>query len=128
MTEGRLKQELSSLLWVAVGAVPGALLRWHGGAGWTATLTANLLASLLLGSLLPLQQRHPRMLLLVGVGFCGSLSTFSTWMLDLSEALHQGFPARALIVLITNLAGGLLAVGMGTSLSRGWMRRAGQRR
>lgn len=116
-------QGLQNLLLVATGAIPGALLRWHWSGGWSGTLAANLLAALVLGSLLPLQQRHPRLLLLLGVGFCGSLSTFSTWMLDLKNALLDSRPPGALVVLLSHLLGGLLAISLGASLSRWWLGR-----
>lgn len=122
MTQTRLGREINSLMLVAVGAVPGALLRWHWAGGWSGTLLANLLGALILGSLLPLQKRHPRLLLMLGVGFCGALSTFSTWMLELIEALQQDQLRQALIVLVTNLLGGLIAVGLGSTLSQRWQR------
>ena len=128
MSERRLQDAGERLLWVAAGAVPGALLRWHWADGWRGTLAANLLAALMLGSLVPLQKRHPRLLLILGVGFCGSLSTFSTWMLELVDALQSAQSGQALIVLLTNLLGGLVAVGLGSSVSQRWIRRLERRR
>ena len=128
MSERRLQDAGERLLWVAAGAVPGALLRWHWSDGWHGTLAANLLAALMLGSLVPLQKRHPRLLLMLGVGFCGSLSTFSTWMLELVDALQSAQSGQALIVLLTNLVGGLIAVGLGSTVSQRWIRRQERRR
>ena len=128
MSERHLQDAVERLLWVAAGAVPGALLRWHWSDGWRGTLVANVLAALMLGSLVPLQKRHPRLLLMVGVGFCGSLSTFSTWMLELLDALQSAQTVQALIVLLANLLGGLVAVGLGSTLSQGWIRRKKRRR
>lgn len=128
MSERHLQDAVERLLWVAAGAVPGALLRWHWSDGWHGTLAANLLAALMLGSLVPLQKRHPRLLLMLGVGFCGSLSTFSTWMLELVDALQSAESGQALIVLLTNLLGGLIAVGLGSTVSQRWIRRQERRR
>jgi CrcB protein len=128
MSERHLQDAVERLLWVAAGAVPGALLRWHWSDGWHGTLAANLLAALMLGSLVPLQKRHPRLLLMLGVGFCGSLSTFSTWMLELVDALQSAESGQALIVLLTNLLGGLVAVGLGSTVSQRWIRRQERRR
>ncbi|MFM8525759.1 MAG: FluC/FEX family fluoride channel [Cyanobacteriota bacterium] len=124
MTQAQLGREINSLMLVATGAIPGALLRWHWAGHWNGTLSANLLAALALGGLLPLQKRHPRLLLVLGVGFCGSLSTFSTWMLEMLEALQNGRDVQALLVLLANLLGGLAAVGLGSTLSqrRLWQR------
>ena len=94
----RLRFELKALALVASGAVPGALVRWQlverlgpqiGGAS-AANLLANLAGCLLLGFLSgPMPYRTPLMLLL-GIGFCGSLSTFSGWILDLASLQHRG--------------------------------------
>lgn len=127
MISARLRRDLGALAWVAAGAVPGSLLRWHWADGWQQTLLVNLLGSLLLGGLLPLQPSHPRILLVLGVGFCGSLTTFSTWMLELVDAFHGTQPNLVLQVLGLNLAGGLIAVALGQSLMRWGVRWAGGR-
>lgn len=114
--------QVQALLLVATGAVPGALLRWHWSGRESGTLAANLLATLLLGALLPWQPRHPRLWLLAGVGFCGSLSTFSTWVLELEAALQTGQPLNVLRVLFSQLLGGMLAISVGVTLSRALLR------
>lgn len=123
-----LRQELSSLAWVAAGAMPGALLRWHWSGGWSGTLAANLLGALILGALVPLNHQHPRLLLLAGIGFCGSLTTFSTWMLELMDALERDQPQQAMVLLATHLLGGLIAVVLGSGLSSLAIRRWASRR
>ena len=65
------RTELQELLLVAVGAVPGALLRWQFGVVMNdRDVLVNVLGSLILGLLLGLPYR-PRIQLLVGIGFCG---------------------------------------------------------
>ncbi|MEY3735234.1 MAG: hypothetical protein RLZZ624_292, partial [Cyanobacteriota bacterium] len=105
------------LLLVAAGAMPGAVLRWLWSGTERGTLSANLLAALLLGALLPLQLQRPRLWLLAGVGFCGSLSTFSTWMLELAQLRHQ--PLSALVWLALPLLAGLVAISLGAGLMQG---------
>lgn len=100
---------LIELALVAGGAIPGALLRWRlqdlGSDLW-----ANLLGCLVLALLSAGSQRRPRLLLWGGIGFCGSLTTFSSWMLDLVRALDRGDIASAAAQLLINLGGGLALV------------------
>ena len=122
----RLRFELKALALVASGAVPGALVRWQlverlgpqiGGAS-AANLLANLAGCLLLGFLSgPMPYRTPLMLLL-GIGFCGSLSTFSGWILDLASLQHQGQGLGGLALVLTSLGLGLLAALGGRACSR----------
>jgi CrcB protein len=124
-----LRRELRDLALVAGGAIPGALLRWQlelvakasGGslrAITGADLLANLIGCLLIGMLLAQPPRRARLYLWGGIGFCGSLTTFSSWMLELVRGLDAGEPLRVLSVLAVSLLGGLALVQLGYSLAR----------
>jgi len=124
-----LRRELRDLALVAGGAIPGALLRWqlelvakaHGGslrAITAADLLANLIGCLLIGMLLAQPPRRARLYLWGAIGFCGSLTTFSSWMLELVRAMENGQPLDALLVLAVSLVGGLALVQLGFSLAR----------
>ena len=112
-TKPSLQLELQELLLVGVGAVPGALLRWqlalHLG---DQNLLANVLGAALLGLLagLPIA---PRRQLLLGLGFCGSLTTFSSWMLAAMKHLSAGDWSAALGLIGLPLGLGLGAAGLG---------------
>jgi CrcB protein len=99
------------LLLVALGAVPGALLRWL----LQADPLANLLGCLVIGLVAGTAQSRPRITLLVGIGFCGSLTTFSGWILALQGAVARG-DALQITLLLLELAAGLLAVLLGRGL------------
>ena len=109
-----LAKELQELLLVAVGAVPGALLRWQFGVVLhDRDVLVNVLGSLILGLLLGLPYR-PRLQLLVGIGFCGSLTTFSSWMVNSVDLIASGqlFEAIGLIGMTLGLGLGGAALGL----------------
>ncbi|MCX5946833.1 MAG: CrcB family protein [Cyanobacteria bacterium] len=129
MKRARLRLELLDLGLVAAGAIPGALLRWRlelvaaeavGGLRGVvgADLLANMIGCLLIGALAAQPPRRARLFLWGGIGFCGSLTTFSSWILELSQALRHGQLGPALSVLLVSLVGGLLLTAFGYELAR----------
>jgi CrcB protein len=125
-----LRRELRDLTLVAGGAIPGALLRWQlelVAASATspglralsgADLLANLIGCLLIGMLLAQPPQRARLYLWGGIGFCGSLTTFSSWMLELVRLLDHGQPLEAFLVLAVSVLGGLALVQLGYGLAR----------
>ncbi|MCP9881355.1 CrcB family protein [Cyanobium sp. Alchichica 3B3-8F6] len=124
-----LRGDLRDLALVAAGAIPGALLRWRLEAIGTAEVgglrglvgadfIANMLGCLLLGLVLAQSVRRKRLMLWAGIGFCGSLTTFSSWMLQLARALRAGEAWDSLLVLAASLLGGLVLVALGHALGR----------
>ncbi|MFM1811219.1 MAG: hypothetical protein RLZZ336_157 [Cyanobacteriota bacterium] len=111
MNRRALIDEIWALALVAAGAIPGALLRWHLG---ERILLANLLGCLLLGVISVAATGRPRWLLWGAIGFCGALTTFSSWMLELNRA--------GLAVLASHLGGGLAMLLLGRALSRRGLR------
>jgi len=114
----------SQSLLVAAGAVPGACLRFlmvnHLADRLPArpwgTLVVNLLACFGLGWLLPFLERPnapPGASLLLITGFLGSLSTFSTLMVEL---LAVRTPGTLLRLGFASLVGGSLALMAGLAL------------
>ena len=122
----RLRFELRELLLVGLGAIPGALLRWQsavqlgpwlgGSAG--ADLLVNVVGSFVLGFLAGPIPRRTGLVLLVGIGFCGSLTTFSSWVLDVVRLLEAGRPLGAVGLVLASLVCGLAAAGLGLGFSR----------
>lgn len=111
-------------LLVAIGAVPGAWLRFRlvnhlrplmPRQHW-ATAGVNLVACLTLGLLLSLGEGCTdlhRLGLLLSVGFLGSFSTFSTFVAELLLALGDGQLGEALRLAGLSVGGGLLALELG---------------
>ena len=113
-----LTSELQELVLVALGAVPGALLRWQVSLHWADRhVLVNVLGAALLGLLAGLPAA-PRRQLLVGIGFCGSLTTFSSWMLDAMRLISAGhvFEAFGLLGLTLGLGFGAAALGVWVGL------------
>ena len=114
-----LRKELEELLWVGLGAVPGALLRWQFGVLLQdRDVLVNVLGSLILGLLLGLPYR-PRVQLLVGIGFCGALTTFSSWMVNSVDLIGSGQHLAAL-----GLIGMTMGLGLGGAALGFWIGRS----
>jgi CrcB protein len=126
LAANKLRFELRELLLVALGAMPGALLRWQAGVQlgpWLggsagADLLVNVVGSFVLGFLAGPIPRRTGLLLLVGIGFCGSLTTFSSWVLDVVTLLEGSRPIAAGGLVLVSLVLGLAAAGLGLAISR----------
>jgi len=125
----KLRHELKTLGLVAAGAIPGALLRWQcerlgyaaiGGLRGlvAADFVANMLGCLVIGIVVAQPPSRFKLTLWLGIGFCGSLTTFSAWILQLYLAIHSGSVFKALVVLLASLAGGLALVCLGYAMGR----------
>ena len=117
---------LEALL-VGFGAIPGAWLRLkavnhfepmvpkkHWG-----TFLVNVIASFALGLVLALQESCTAsrgVALLMGVGFFGSLSTFSTFAVELLNELRAGHVLAAAVLALISILAGVLAAAAGFGL------------
>ena len=130
----KLRHELKSFGLVAAGAIPGALLRWQcerlgyntigGLLGLVAAdFVANMLGCLVIGIVVTQPPSRFKLTLWLGIGFCGSLTTFSAWILQLYLAIHSGSIFKAMAVLLASLASGLALVCLGYAMGRLWQGR-----
>ena len=117
---------LEALL-VGLGAIPGAWLRLktvnhfepmlpkkHWG-----TFAVNVIACFGLGLVVALHQScsaKTGLALLIGVGFFGSLSTFSTFAVELLNECRAGRPFVAVVLAMASIAAGLCAAAAGYGL------------
>jgi len=118
---------------VSVGSSLGALLRWWLGARLNAhfppippgTLVANLIGGYVVGVAVAFFATYtaiaPEWRLLVITGFCGGLTTFSTFSAEVVTLLQQGRGTWALAAAAAHLGGSLLMTlaGIGTVV---WVR------
>ena len=111
-------------VWVALGALVGAPLRMladrtavaHRGRGSVlGILAVNVAGSAVLGVLLGLRAVSPALLALVGTGFCGTLTTFSTFGWDVVRLVEERAVTRAVGYLL-----GSLVLGLGAAAA-GWL-------
>jgi CrcB protein len=113
---------------VALGGAVGSVARWLvgqalGGAvralPW-GTLAVNVAGSLVLGMVLALwpSDRPSTGRLLLGVGFCGGFTTFSTLSAELVTMLERGQGARAGVYAAASLTAGAVAMLAGLALGR----------
>jgi CrcB protein len=125
-----------SILAISVGAALGALLRWQLGVRLNAilpsvppgTLVANLFGAYVIGLAIAFfafsTAVSPEWRLLVITGFCGGLTTFSTFSAELVVLLQQGRPLWASVLILAHVAGSLLMTlaGMATVF---WLKGSG---
>lgn len=111
---------LSPAILVALGGATGAATRWaiatQGPGLWEnlplTVLFINMAGCALLGLLLGRgATEQPRLLL--GVGFCGGLTTFSTFAVDVASLFQDQLLSQAAYLLAISVIGGLLAFVVG---------------
>lgn len=138
----RSRRNRAMVLSLACGGALGAVARQAvasamplaGGQFPWGTVTVNVSGSFALGLLLVLLlEQFPRARLarpVLGTGFLGAYTTFSTFMVDAVLLVHDGKPATAAAYVLASLLAGLLAVWLGMATARTvlhakrWMRQS----
>ena len=108
-----INREYKNLLFIAIGAVPGSLIRWQ----VNNDFLVNIIGAAVLGFLLGASCSR-NFKLTLGVGFCGALTTFSGWMLDSAQLLISGLLLKAFSLIFYTLGLGLLAAVLGFWLGK----------
>ncbi len=122
---------MTRLLIVGVGGFVGAVAR-YGISGWVhrisgtafpyGTLTVNAVGCLLIGVLMHLVEDRgmvsPNARMLVGVGFLGALTTFSTFGYETLALVQERAFRFAVLNVAANMVIGLTAVWIGRTLPR----------
>ncbi len=123
----------SSLVAISLGASLGAILRWVLGHALNdvfpnltlGTLAANLLGGYIIGMAIAWFGGHtglsPQMRLFVITGFCGGLTTFSTFSAELAVMLEQGRLGWMAVAVLVHVAGSLAMTLLGMA-TVAWLR------
>ena len=97
---------------IAVAGATGAGTRWAVFTFWPTTtfpwsvLAVNLVGGTLLGLLVGLGVHHNTRLL-IGTGFCGGLTTFSTFTVEAAQLMRGDQSGMAFTYLLASVVGGL---------------------
>jgi fluoride exporter len=112
---------------VALGAVVGAPLRYasdrlvqsrhNTGFPW-GTFTVNVVGSFVLGVVVG-EAASPWLTALVGTGFCGALTTYSTFGYETVQLAAGGSRLFALFNALSSVLAGLGAAGLGLAVGAG---------
>ena len=98
---------------ISLGAILGALLRWQ----INEIFIVNLIGCFLLGFFNSLDILKKYKLILC-VGLCGSMTTFSGWSSHLYKLVNQGLYKLFLLNSISIALMGVLAIGLGHIFAR----------
>ncbi len=118
------------ILGIALAGAAGALARWGLGQAALAlgttsfpydTLSANLIGCFLLGLVMGASERAAwmsgEMRTIIGVGFIGALTTFSTWEYETARMVRRGDPLLAAANFAVNVFFGYLVLWAGGRLA-----------
>ena len=121
---------MKNLFWVSLGGVLGANARylldgwiaaWLGPAFPYGTLVINVSGSMILGILygvLEARTLSPVLRLVVGIGFLGAYTTFSTFTYETIRLVEDGSLLRAFVYVAGSVLTGLAAVFLGLATGR----------
>tara|TARA_Y100001968_G_scaffold208312_1_gene191435 strand:- start:545 stop:889 length:345 start_codon:yes stop_codon:yes gene_type:complete len=103
----------NNFLLISLGAMPASLFRWQ----IDETFIVNILGCFLLGFInrLNISQRYK---LVLGFGFCGSLTTFSGWSFQLFELISQGLYKLFFLNSILMLLFGFISICLGSLFAK----------
>tara|TARA_Y100001968_G_scaffold330877_1_gene383862 strand:+ start:1291 stop:1644 length:354 start_codon:yes stop_codon:yes gene_type:complete len=112
MISNHIRYQFEKILLISLGAIPGALIRWQ----LDNDVFINILGAAIFGFLVGCKF-GVRLKLIIGIGFCGALTTFSAWITDCLALLVGGDYVNAIGLLVYCFLLGLLAASLGLWLA-----------
>ena len=116
---------MTSIVAISIGASLGALLRWVLGIQLNSllpsiplgTLSANLIGGYIIGVLVACfatrPEIPPQVRLFTITGFCGGLTTFSTFSAEVVDLLQKGDLTAGSLAIVAHVAGSLCMTLLG---------------
>ena len=103
-------------------AVDTAVTRWAGERLPWGTIVVNLSGSVAFGLLAGTSAQDTNVLLLalVGTGFCGAFTTFSTFTWETLALVEDGFPPRAVVNVAVSVVLGVALAAAGYWIGGSW--------
>ncbi|MAT36795.1 MAG: fluoride efflux transporter CrcB [Acidimicrobiaceae bacterium] len=118
----------SKSLLVVIGGVTGAGCRWvlqsqfaepSGGSIHWAILLVNVAGCFVLGVILGKKVKE-NLYLLLGAGFCGGLTTFSTFAVDAASLLKDSYLKEAIIYIFLSVIISMFSFLVGNKAGKEW--------
>ncbi len=85
------------------------------------TVAVNLIGSFLVGFFAEFagdrMSLGPQARLFLMTGFCGAFTTFSAFMLESSEMIHAGHPAKAFLYVVASVVAGFILFHLGVRMA-----------
>ena len=103
-----INNKMKKFIYISIGAIPAVILRWH----LDEFYIVNTIGCFLIGlfNSLSLASKYK---LIFCIGFCGSLTTFSGWILRIYTLIFDGFYIQALWITISMVIVAFFAVFLG---------------
>ena len=108
-----INNQTRKFIYISIGAIPAVVFRCN----FDEVYLVNTIGCFLLGVFNSFSFSSKYKLILC-IGFCGSLTTFSGWIFDLFELISGGFYLKSLRIVILMLIMGLIAVCFGNLLAK----------
>ena len=103
-------------LLISIGAIPGAIFRWQ----IDDVFLVNTLGCFLLGFMnaIPVKRTYK---LIIGFGFCGSLTTFSGWSFHLFQLISEGLYKMFFLNSVLTVLIGLFTICLGDFFAKNFL-------
>ncbi len=98
---------------ISLGAVPASLFRWHINEIFIVNIIGCFFLGFINASLISRKYK-----LILGFGFCGSLTSFSGWSFQLFELINNGLYKLFLLNIFLIIFFGFLAICLGNLVAK----------